>query len=267
MMGGNRLLAAILLLSAAFGRGAFAQELTYPPKPGNRDFIVDEAKLITERDAATIKAVCNKLLDEKGVPIVVVTINSMAQYGAKGWNIIVYAQNLFSEWGIGYKEWNYGMLLLVSKGDRKARIELGREWQFKKDAQCQQVMDTLIIPNFKNAKFSEGILAGVQGLNAMARELKLPSPPKPWWYYPAIVGFFALMIFTGVSLFQNGSSGWAWVLWGVVFGIIGVVLYSFLRAAASGGGGGSSSSGGGSYSGGSAFGGGSSGGGGATGSW
>ena len=52
------------------------------------------------------------------------TIPSLAAYGAGGWPIDRYAMNLMSEWGVGYPEWNYGMLLLVSPGDRKARIEL-----------------------------------------------------------------------------------------------------------------------------------------------
>ena len=60
-----------------------------------------------------------------------------------------------------------------------------------------------------------------------------------------------------ISLVRHGSSGWAWLLWGAVFAIIGVVLYRLLT---------SSSRGGGGFSGGS-FGGGSSGGGSATGSW
>jgi uncharacterized protein len=68
-----------------------------------------------------------------------------------------------------------------------------------------------------------------------------------------------LMIFTVVSLIRRGASGWAWLMWGAVFSIIGYLLYSFLRSSMSSGGGGG-------FSGGS-FGGGYSGGGGATGSW
>jgi uncharacterized protein len=133
------LLATALLLSGALTRLAFAQELTYPPTPGERDFICDEANLLSPGDAAKIKEICDKLLSEKKVPIIVVTIPSLAKYGAAGWDIMVYAQNLFNNWGIGYPEWNYGMLLLVSVGDRKARIELGRGWQLKK-VQTEKVL-------------------------------------------------------------------------------------------------------------------------------
>ena len=252
----TRLHVTILVLTVVSATQGVAQQLTYPPKPGDRDFIVDGASLINERDTAEIKQVCDKVLTDKAVPIIVVTIESMAKYGAGGWDIKVYAQNLFNNWGIGYEKWNHGMLLLISKDDRKARIELGADWAHGKDAECRKIMDSLIVPSFKQGKFSEGILAGVKGLDALARELKLPTRPRPWWHYALVVGAVALMIFTIVSLIRKGSSGWAWLLWGVVFAVIGVLLYQMLRSSSTSGG----------FSGGS-FGGGFSGGGGATGSW
>lgn len=245
----------VILLGLMAASAALAQQLTYPPKPGDRDFIVDEAKLLSASEATKIKELCDKLLTDKKVPILVVTIASMSQYGASGWDIRVYAENLFNNWGIGFKDWNHGILLLVSNGDRRARIELGAGWEHRKDAVCQRIMDDLIIPSFKQGRFAEGIVAGVQGLDKMARELKLPTRPRPWWHYALVVGAIGLMIFTVVSLIRRRSSGWAWLFWGVVFALIGTLLYQMLRSGASGG-----------WSGGS-FGGGFSGGGGASGSW
>jgi uncharacterized protein len=168
---------------------------------------------------------------------------------------------LFDQWGIGLaslegQEWNTGILLLISRDDRKARIELGGGWGRREDELCRQIMDNLIIPEFKQGRFSEGIVSGVEGLDKMARKLELPSRPRPWWHYLLIVGAIGLAIFTAVSLVRRGASGWAWLFWGVVFSIIGTILYQLLKDGGSGGG----------YGGGS-FGGGSSGGGGASGSW
>jgi uncharacterized protein len=175
-----------------------------------------------------------------------------------------FARLLFDQWGIGHEKlgdqlWNTGMLLLVSEGDRKARIELGAHWKRDKDQEAQQIMNELIIPHFREGNYSAGILAGVEGMNNIARDLQLPTKPRPWWHYAAIVGFVALAIFTVISLIRRGSSGWAWLLWAAVFSIIGYLLYQMItNSGRSGGGGG--------FSGGS-FGGGFSGGGGATGSW
>lgn len=234
-------------------------------RPGDHEFVRDLAKMIRPDDTKKIQEIAGKLLKEKATPIIVVTIDSMANHGGAGMRIETFARLLFDQWGIGHEKlngenWNTGILLLVSKSDRKARIELGAGWKRDHDSQASKIMAELIIPKFKTGDYSGGIVAGVEGLDQMARGLELPqapTPPTPWWVYAAIVGFFGLMVFTGVSLYRRGASGWAWLFWGIVFSILGFLLYTMMNSR-------SRSSGG--FSGGS-FGGGFSGGGGATGSW
>ncbi len=232
-------------------------------RPGEREFVRDLAGMIDEADERRIREIGEQLLREKATPIIVVTIESMAKHGGAGLRMETFARLLFDQWEIGHarlggQPWNTGILLLVSKDDRKARIELGAGWGREKDEFCQQIMDEQIIYRFKQGQFSEGILAGVEALDKMARGLELPSRPRPWWHYALIVGFIGLAIVTVVSLVRRGSSGWAWLFWGAVFAVLGYLLYTFLTS--------SRRSDGGGFSGGS-FGGGFSGGGGATGSW
>jgi uncharacterized protein len=233
-------------------------------RPDQREFVRDLVGMIEPADEEKIRSICDKLLSDKATPIIVVTIESMAKHGGAGMRIETFALLLFNQWEIGHAKlngqtWNTGILLLVSKGDRKARIELGAGWGREKDALCEQIMQEQIIPRFKQENFSGGILAGVEALDKMARGLELPKKPRPWWHYLLIVAFVGLAIFTIVSLIRRGASGWAWILWAAVFSLVGYLLYSFLTRS-------SSSSDGGGFSGGS-FGGGFSGGGGATGSW
>ena len=255
-----------LLLSAlAFGvpQGALAQQINIDP-PGDREFVQDLARMVAPDDVVAIREIGDQLLTDLAIPIVVVTIDSMGQYGGGNWRIETFARVLFDQWGIGHETidgqpWNRGILLVVSKNDRKARIELGNDWAGEFDATCREIMDGQIVANFKQGKFSEGILAGVVALDKMARGLEMPQPVRPTWFWPVVIGVIALAIFSAVSLFRSGASGWAWLLWAAVFGILGFILINALRASASGGGGGG-------FSGGS-FGGGFGGGGGATGSW
>ena len=155
-------------LAAAQQAEAETQLISLDP-PGAREFIRDEAKLINYVDAAKIKQIGERLLTEKATPIIVVTINSMADHGGAGLRIETFARLLFDQWKIGVakvngQDWNTGILLLVSKGDRKARIELGGYWRREKDQQCQQIMEQIIIPRFKQGDYSGGILAGVEAL-------------------------------------------------------------------------------------------------------
>ncbi|MBL7646843.1 MAG: TPM domain-containing protein [Candidatus Hydrogenedentes bacterium] len=290
---------------------SIAQNLTIDP-PGERAFVQDLARMVQPDDVMAIRAIGEKLLTEQAIPIIVVTIDSMAQHGGAGWRIETFARVLFDQWGIGYETiegqpWNRGVLLLVSKDDRKARIELGNDWAGAYDPICRKIMDNQIIPNFKKGKYSEGILAGVRELDKMCRsipvpaeiagggtpagssgnsaqgpssahgsnlslvnrDLKLSPPVRPDWYWPAVGVTVFLAIFTAVSMIRSGTSGWAWALWTVVFGVLGVILFvlgSSSRRHYGSRGGGLFGGGGGGFSGGS-FGGGFGGGGGATGSW
>lgn len=225
--------------------------VNFPDKPPETDFFVDKASLISPEDRAEVNSIASKLLSEEDIPIFIVTIGSLASYEASSQTIETYTTALFNEWGIGSPERNYGILLLVSRGDRRARIELGADWGHSHNRAAQDIMDNLIIKQFKRDQYSLGILDGVRGLDAMARGLALPKPTAPWWFLPALIIGAILLVMLIINLFKTGRSGWAWAL--IV--AIGILLFFILRTAASSGG-----SGGG-------FGGGSSGGGGASGSW
>ena len=240
---------------------AAAQEFDLQP-PGDREFISDKAGMLDEPSITHIRAVCDKLLTDKATPIIVVTIDSMAQHGGANMPIETFAALLFNQWQIGHaklegQDWNTGILLLVSKGDRGARIELGAGWGRTENQTCQQIMNEYIIPQFKQGKFSAGIVSGVDALDKMARKLELPTRPRSAAEFIVPLVFFGLAIFTAVSLYRRGASGWAWLLWGGVFTVIWLVMRNMAQNSGGGGGG---------FSGGS-FGGGSSGGGGASGSW
>lgn len=228
---------------------AFAQ--TFPAKPPASDFYVDLAALLEPDDARQINGIALALLEEERIPVYVVTIRSLADFGASAMGIEGYATALFDEWGIGFQNRNNGMLLLVSLGDRKARIEFGADWDHRHDAAARDVMDGLIVPRFKSGEYSAGILDGVRGMEAMARGLNLPKPKAPWWFLPVLILAAIAVVALIVSLFRSGRKGWGWI----VIAAVGVMLFMALRTAAS-----SRGSGGG-------FGGGSGGGGGATGSW
>ncbi len=262
-----RLMLVCLLVAIGAGLPGPNSAQAQPPgtidleRPGDREFVVDQADMIAENDEQKIKQLADKLLTDKAAPIIVVTIESMAAHGGAGLRIETFARLLFDQWGIGPAKlgdtaWNHGILLLVSKGDRAARIELGAGWRRDKDAAAQKIMDDLIISRFKQGDFSGGIVAGVEALDKMARDLKLPTKPRPASHYIIGAIVVGLLVFTVVSLIRRGSSGWAWLLWGVVFAVVGAILYHMAT----------SSRGSGGFGGGS-FGGGFSGGGGASGSW
>ena len=171
-------LAAIAALTLALSAPLARADVTYPTRPLDRAFIADEANLISAADATTIRAICDKLLTDKRVPIVICTVNSIAEHGAtgSGWTVDRYARNIYDEWGLGSTDFNYGILVVVSKNDRRARIEMGSGWSRDRDAACQNIMSTDMVPRFKQGDYSGGILAAVKQLDALGRvATRLPA--------------------------------------------------------------------------------------------
>ncbi|HVU87699.1 MAG TPA: TPM domain-containing protein [Pirellulales bacterium] len=149
------------------------------PRPDEHDLVVDLAHLLKATDEREIQEITARLVADKAIPIVVVTIESMKAHSPFNLRIETFANLLFDQWQIGAaeidgQEWNRGILLLVSKGDRKARIELGGGWRRDQDRECQRIMQDKIVPHFKRNDYSGGILAGVKALDALARDQTKP---------------------------------------------------------------------------------------------
>ena len=79
-------LAIWCLLSPVTAQAELPGEIRLDP-PGQRDFILDKAGLINPADQQEIKRIAERLLAEKAAPLIVVTVESMAQYGGAGMRV------------------------------------------------------------------------------------------------------------------------------------------------------------------------------------
>ncbi len=215
------------------------------PKPENK-YINDYANILTELDENNLIKKLKAVDINNKVEITILTINSISEYTAEYVTIESFATNLFNHWGIGDKDKNSGVLILVSLKERQCRIELGSGYTNIYDVKMKRIIDNEMIPYFKNGSYSNGIYNGVNAvINEVTRELSWGEK-----YGGMIISFLILvfLILLIVSFFKKGKSGWAWVL----LSILGIILLFLLRGGRSKGGG---------------FGGGSSSGGGASGGW
>lgn len=242
---------------------AFAEEQSsYAPYPyPDSGYVTDKAMFLTAKDEVELERWLLQVEKETGVEIIVVTIESMSQYGGDpSVNIQDFAKGMFNAYGVGNLPKNDGVLLLVSKNDRKARIELGQHYGHRRDSAVHSIMQEEIVPRFKEGDFAGGIKDGTA---ALIEEFAGMSPVFPIyvvWYSAGALAFLLL----GFSLVSQGKRGWGYVFIGIGIICLLLALLTFKAFIES-----SSKSGSGRVSGGfgGGFGGGSSGGGGATGSW
>jgi len=163
------------VLAATLAAPGAAQQIPIAT-PGEREFVLDAAQILSDTEERQLTTTCAEVLTETAVPIKVVTISSMSDLGFAGWRIETFARTLFDQWGIGKEKHNgrvrnRGILLLVSRDDRTARIELGADWGRAHDGTCQSIMDAQMLPAFESGAYAHGIALGVSSLHGLARAI------------------------------------------------------------------------------------------------
>lgn len=155
-------LAAILLAWAFLAPRAQAvrAELQVPQADG---WVTDLADLISAADEAAIENELEAWKRGSGHEIAVLTVPSL-----DGQTIERFALEVGRTWKLGSVERNDGALLVVSKGDRKMRIEVGRGLEGElTDAMCARIVRDVLTPAFKRGQFSSGIREGVSAMRAV----------------------------------------------------------------------------------------------------
>ena len=251
-------MALALVLASALALGVCAlpaAAFEMPAKPSGR--VNDYAQVLDRASQAAIEEKLAAFEQVSSSQVVVVLIPSL-----NGDAIEDVAVRVVETWGLGQKDKNNGVLLLVAMSDRRARIEVGYGLEDRlTDALSRRILEERLFPAFRAGKLAAGISAACDGIIEATRGAYV-APPKKRNAAPilgVLVPLGILIVFILIGL-QGGSgmtrrgrrryyrSGPVW--WG-------------------GGGFGGGSSGGGSGGGFGGFsgGGGMSGGGGASGSW
>lgn len=130
---------------------------TFPALTGR---IVDEAGLIKPEDIAALTDELAALEQKSTDQVAVVTLKSL-----QGYPIEDYGYRLGRKWGIGQKDKDNGVLLIVAPNERKVRIEVGRRLEpVLTDAMSKLIIENAILPEFRKGDFSAGIRAGVRDI-------------------------------------------------------------------------------------------------------
>ena len=108
----NKKIFAIFLTLILIALSAVAAGAVELPESSDQFYVLDQSDVINSDTEKYIVSMNEYLEKQTGAQIVVVT-----QDFVPDGNLELYAYNLFNEWGIGSKEKNNGVLLLLSIGD------------------------------------------------------------------------------------------------------------------------------------------------------
>ena len=229
-----------------------------PKRPDPPRLVNDFTGMLTPDQQQAMESKLVAFDDSTSIQIAVVLIESL-----EGRDIAEYAVELGRAWGIGNKENNNGVLLLVSKSDRKIHIATGYGIEGSlPDITASHIIDEQIKPNFRENDYYRGLDEGTDAIIAATKgEYKAPENYRKKKGQKEIPGLLVLIIIFIIIFFIKRGGGGGGYYGGSGFRRSHGGIWFLPSSGGSSWGGGSS---GGGFGG---FGGGSFGGGGASGNW
>src|SRR5512145_1421703 len=120
----------------------------------------DNANMLTPAVEQRIEARLKAYEDSTTNQIAILTVTSL-----DGESVEEYSMKVAETWKLGKKGVDNGVLLLISKDDRKLRIEVGYGLEGSlTDAATSYIINSIIVPKFKDGNFEEGIESGVDAI-------------------------------------------------------------------------------------------------------
>lgn len=197
--------AAALLLFLAFGAAAAAADFGALRPQG---YVNDFAGVLRREAVEELNQACARVETASGVQIALVILPSL-----EGEPVEDVANLLFRKWGVGQKQNNDGLLLLISVRDRRTRLEVGyglesvipdgyAGWLLREMRAALRAGDyrgaLLAAVNTVAARVAEA--RGVKMSPAAGRRPAAPQPEDslPWWL-AAAGGLAFLLVFAALA--------------------------------------------------------------------
>lgn len=209
----------LLLFSFLIGIGLTSAQKAYTVKTvpnvqlqDSRQYTTDPQHLLTAAETESLNAICRNLRAEKGVEMAVVVLPRITDDYA---DIRDFGYELFTEWGLGRKDQDNGllMLLITEPKQRAITIEVGYGLEGTlPDGLCKLIQTRTMIPLMKKGQYGAGLIAGaeeirkvISGDSTLPQLLEAQENPS-WWerilalfsgaFYSIIAFFFfSFMIF------------------------------------------------------------------------
>jgi uncharacterized protein len=198
-------------------------ERAIPPLTGP---VIDEAGLLSRGDASQLEALSRSaraVNGGNGVQLQFFLVPSL-----EGEAIESFSMRAAEKWKLGTKGQDNGLLFVVSRDDRKMRIEVGGGLEGGlTDAQSGRIIRNVLAPAFRENRYGQGLYNGaLTALNAMGALPEGVTVPQQARRAPGkqrfpigfllLIGFFVLMSrsFGG----RRGGGGLGWFLLGSAMG-------------------------------------------------
>ncbi len=154
------ILLCLALLSSPLVGSALGREV-----PALKGRVNDYAGILSAPAKNHIEQLLVELENSDSTQLVVLTIKSL-----QGDSLEQFSLRVVESWKIGQSGLDNGALLLIAVEDRKVRIEVGYGLEGKlTDLMAGRIIRNVILPQFKQGDFDQGVIGGVNAMIATVR--------------------------------------------------------------------------------------------------
>lgn len=180
--------------------------------------VVDRGDLLSAAAEQRITAQLTAFEGRTGTQMAVLTLASL-----EGEPLEDYSLRVAERWRLGRADADDGVLLLISRDDRKMRLEVGYGLEARlTDLASRRILDEVVRPRFRAGDYDGGVEAGVAAVLAVVEEGQSALPPPAagpdaedgggfdWSIGPVILLVFVLVLadFLARALWMEGMAGW-----------------------------------------------------------
>lgn len=182
------------------------------PEPSYSFYVYDEGNIIDSDIEDYIVETNKELYKKTGAQIVVASIVDLENMDIK-----LFASELFRKWGIGSREYDNGLLILIAPEEGEIWIEVGYGLEGAlPDSKVGNIINNSILPYFREDNYSEGILSGFNEIiNEVEKEYNIELGRErineELYYFDNSYG--------GISLFDK---------FGKILLVVGIIIFLFI---------------------------------------
>lgn len=222
----------IVVIAVLLSTALFSYAFIAPDKPTG--YVNDYANILSVNVKQFLEEELRNFTASSSNEIAVVTIPDLG-----GDTIENYAVKLFESWKIGDVKNDNGILLLISRDDRKLRIEVGYGLEgVLPDIIAKDIIDNKIVPLFKQGDYDNGVIEGVKAIEEVTKGEYQVMEENPGLLSSIngntiefIVVFLIFVVQFLSAILARSKSWWAGGLIGGIggvavtyFGVLGVTL-------------------------------------------
>lgn len=199
------LLATLLFFVANYIQAQWEPQTVINQHTINNSYVSDADGNLNATEIKELNQILQQIEKETGVQFAIVLLNEISEK----WEIMGFGVELFNKWGIGPKETDKGLLLLIVKNTRDWRFFSGYGLEGAlPDALLFKLGNTYIVSAFQEGNYGKGLIDVSVQINKILSNDNVAEAKcytmryEPWWDAFQVVLWLAWFVTIGIALYM-----------------------------------------------------------------